>query len=228
MYSNNPDSSDFATAHANDNDSNILTNLKIWYDNAFSSDEKAVLADVIWCNDKRVDGTSTGLGSSTSYYQSATRLLSYNSTLGEYTTEDSEPTLKCGDSISDNLISKFTASTSTDGGYGNGALNGYKIGLLTTDEIAFAGGTALHPNQTYYLYKNANDSDNYWTMTPTYFTSGKANVFDSRDEGRIDTGSVEYGHAIRPTIALKSNITVTSGLGTQATPYVISVPSLDA
>ena len=226
MYSNNPDSTDFNTAHANDVDSTILTNLKSWYDAVFSQTDKDKLADVIWCNDKRVvsDTTynprnynnilGTGLGTDKTYYQATRRLVP---------TSEAVPSLKCGESKTDNLISKFTASTATDGGYGNGKLNGYKIGLLTADEIAFAGAMAQTGNSTYYLYKNAsNGSDWYWSLSPDAFDGLSANSWLVKDDGGIDYLSVNHGLMVRPTVSLKSVVSISNGPGTQSNPFIVS------
>ena len=226
MYSNNPDSTDYNIAHANDNDSTILTNLKAWYDLVFSQTDKDKLADVIWCNDKRVvsDTTydpwnwgsisGTGIGTDKTYYQAFRRLTP---------TSESVPSLKCGESKTDNLISKFTASTATDGGYGNGKLNGYKIGLLTADEIAFAGAMAQTGNSTYYLYKNAsNGSDWYWSLSPDAFDGLSANSWLVKDDGGIDYLSVNHGLMVRPTVSLKSVVSISNGPGTQSNPFIVS------
>ncbi len=236
MYSNNPNSNDYATVHANQNDSAILIKLKTWYDDVFTSSDKDKLADVIWCNDKRVvadltyqpnssnfTATGTGVGDASTYYQGLKRLYAYNSSTSSYDTANAEPSLKCGNSKTDNLISKFTASTTTDGGYGNGALNGYKIGLLTADEVAYAGAIYDTGNTTYYLYKNANEGDFvYWTMTPPLSWQYGTYAFKVSLDFGLDYSRVNSTFGIRPTIALKSDTTISGGNGTQATPFVVN------
>ena len=241
MISSNPYSEDYATIHSNDVDSKILTKLKAWYDDVFSASEKNQLADVIWCNDKRPVSdttynpnnfsylTGTGEGTSSTYYQAKQRLLAYDSIHSKYNTLNASPSLKCGNSKTDNLISKFTASTSTDGGYGNGALNGYKIGLLTTDELAFAGAAYGYYNTTYYLYNNAkNDGANgFWTLSPFHFQysypqshTGYNGVMNAH--GIITTKHVNDAYnGLRPAIALKSDVTISGGVGTQSNPFVV-------
>jgi type II secretory pathway pseudopilin PulG len=207
------DSSTYEAEHENLYDSTILTNLKTWYDANFSDTEKSLMADTIWCNDKRLSSNSyTGVGTSTSYYAAAAydRLRSIST---------ASPSLKCGDSIDNNKISKFTASDTENG---NGALNGYKIGLLTADETAFAGLIFAEngiENKTYYLYKNAS-SIQWWTLSPSYFGS-LACLW------AVDTGGSLFfryvatnGYGVRPAISLKSTIVVT-GTGTAEDPYVV-------
>ncbi len=172
--------------HQNLYDNEILIKLKMWYDRAFTSDTKAQLADVIWCNDKRIL-TGTGIGTDdTRYYGS--QLI---------------PSLMCGINKDDNKISKFTAS---DTEYGNGMLRGvdgegnseYRIGLLTADEVAFSGLTkdiyyadyyshqSVENHTPYILHNAGNDFKNnvsdigvdkiaegisFWTLTPYQFKS---------------------------------------------------------
>ena len=229
MYSNNPNSTDYNVAHANDNDSTILSNLKNWYDMVFNQNDKDKLADVIWCNDKRVindttynplslsNVTGTGIGTSISYYQSTIRL---------YSTDNATPSLKCGTNKKDNLISKFTGSTATDGGYGNGKLNGYKIGLLTADEMVFAGETRPGTASTYYLLKNASNGSSvfsqlYWTLTPVNYKD--YTYVWTELGGRLMAVAVDGKKtAVRPTVSLKSNTTISGGDGTQTNPFVVN------
>ena len=228
MYSNNPSSTDYATAHANQVDSTALTNLKSWYNLVFSSDQKDLLADVIWCNDKRVVSNTafdpinlsnvlgTGTNTDKTYYRIYSRLVKYNN---GYTYTGATPSLKCGNTMSDNKISKFTSADMT---YGNGLLSGYKIGLLTADEVVFAGGSLQSGNSSYYLYKNANDGvERYLLLTPGLFTGSYAYMLNVNENGYVDgdTANVQYG--LRPAIALSSFVRVTGGTGVQADPFVI-------
>ena len=240
MYSNNPDSTDYNTAHANDNDSTILTNLKNWYDRVFTSDQKDVLADTIWCNDKRVlDDLSydpmnlgnivgDGLSNHQTFYQPSERLgssmrLGSNSVSDQrlYNTSDAAPSLKCGNDKNSNKLSKFTAS---DTEYGNGALNGYKIGLLTTDEVAFAGGNAGFPNYSYYLHKNT--YNNYWVNSPSgfYFNSIAFNWYVYPSGNLSGDGMISTSKSLRPVIALKPSTNIVSGgNGTASNPFVVTL-----
>ncbi len=192
MYGNK-DATNFLEAQANEHDSTILTNLKAWYDYAttFTINEKDMLADVIWCGDKSLK-SGEGYGSTASFFGVLERI--------------NNPSLVCPNIEGNNKLSKYTASTSTDGGYGNGALNGYKIGLLTADEMIFAGGRAWggNNNSNYYLYNNKY----YWTMSPYSFndTNNKAVMLLVYTQGYLDYGSTADGFALRPAIALKSDV----------------------
>ncbi len=113
----------YAKTHANKNKSTILKKLETWYKSNLDSYESK-LADVIWCNDKSVpDDSQVGYARMSTKYGSYYRLLK------------GEPSLECPkDKLKGNL-SKFTVS---DKDNGNGDLD-YKIGLLTVDELMFAG-----------------------------------------------------------------------------------------
>lgn len=215
-----PNSTTYNNEHANLHDSTILTNLKKWYDKVFNDSQKAMIADTIWCNDKRIVSNSsfnplnfsvsaTGYGNGITYYQAMKRI---------HTVGTVEPTLTCGKNINDNRISKFTAY---DNVYGNGALNGYKIGLLTADEVAYAGNVSVYisdEGSQYYLYKNSYGK-NWLTMSPFY---GPASIIhiNSSSPGLISGSSITYEHGVRPSIALDKNILVT-GTGTSSNPYIV-------
>jgi hypothetical protein len=213
-------SSTYEAEHQNLYDSTILTNLKTWYDANFNDTQQSLLADTIWCNDKRI---TSGKG----YAKSITNYAAYDRL---YDTSTASPSLKCGDSIDNNKISKFTAS---DTNYGNGKLRGtngvgdkeYKIGLLTADEIAFAGATYgySNKNEIFYLYRNA--SYNPWlTLSPFQVyesNTSYANVLIVQTSGYFSFVRTDYSYAIRPAISLVSTAKITSGDGTVANPYVI-------
>ncbi|MBQ3142430.1 MAG: hypothetical protein IJB82_02865, partial [Bacilli bacterium] len=49
----------------------------------------------------------------------------------------------------------------------------YPVGLLTADEVAYAGGTTTTGNSSYYLYTG----QGYWTMSPHRFNGSSVSVF---------------------------------------------------
>lgn len=205
---NGTNSSTYNETHMNVKDSNVLVVLKNWY-NRFTEEEKNKLEDVIWCNDK-----SLGTGSTTGYGTNAT---SYS---GYYRISDNSvaPTLKCPNgSGTDKSISKFT---SYDTLYGNGILNDYKIGLLTADEVAFAGLTGdennILVNRSYLM-----SSDIWWTMTPMAYNDNSAKVYAVDSFGTIKGYAVsDSSIAIRPSITLSSRVSA-SGSGTINDPYIV-------
>ena len=100
-------------------------------------------------------------------------------------------------------------------GKGNNMLS-YPIGLITVDEVIYAGGNAANVNSSYYLYENID----YWTMSPLYY---EYEAFGSivRNMGYLYYNNVVSTAGVRPVINLKPNVEITSGDGTQSNPYVI-------
>ena len=206
----------------------ILTNLNRWYTHVLSKQDNfddTKLADTIWCNDKSVItdttynpwnyniGTNFGFNANLNYYSATNRIVSSDNTAG-----GTGPSLICPN---DNLDGKFSKFTVSETEYGNGYLTGYnKIGLLTTDEIVFAGGSYNTANSTYYLNQNAT-SNFWWTPSPASF-GGVAFTWYVGTKGEMYYYAVTYKGGIRPVISLVSDIKITSGDGTVTNPYKIA------
>ena len=193
---------DYASTHANTNKSDILKNLETWYTNNLTSYESK-LADTIWCNDKSTVSGGLGYGTNTTNYGAYNRLASTK-----------QPTLKCPNDNNGGKLSKFTVDDTKNG---NGNLT-YKIGLLTADEIAFAGSIAYTYNRSTYLQENTGTTW-WWSLSPGGFNGSNAYVWDvaSGDLGGVN---VDYGNGLRPVISLISSTNVT-GDGTSENPYVV-------
>jgi len=92
------------------------------------------------------------------------------------------------------------------------------IGLLTADEIAFAGAVYGQNNKTFYLYTGSE----FWTMTPHNFDNNPysgASVFTYGSS--LSSNQINYTLVSRPVINLKAGITYT-GEGTKDNPYVFN------
>ena len=93
-----------------------------------------------------------------------------------------------------------------------------KVGLITADEVEFAGGKNEN-NTSYYLY----NGQNYWTMSPNRWLSSPAIVFFVNTDGRLAGYRVNNTLGLRPVINLKADtLFATGGTGTQSNPYVVS------
>ena len=194
--------SDYASTHANTNKSDILKNLETWYTNNLTSYESK-LADTIWCNDKSTVSGGLGYGTNATDYGAYNRLASTK-----------QPTLKCPNDNNGGKLSKFTVDDTING---NGDLT-YKIGLLTADEIAFAGSIAYTYNRSTYLQENTGTTW-WWSLSPVSFGGSGAGVWVV-GSGDLGSGDV-YGHnGLRPVISLISSTNVT-GDGTSENPYVV-------
>ena len=109
-------------------------------------------------------------------------------------------------------LDKFSVSTNN----GNGALT-YPVGMITAEEIAYAGGVIWQTNTSYYLYNGVHS----WSFSPSYFGSWVAGEFTLTSSGPFSTNYVADSLGGRPVVSLKQGIAVASGSGTSSSPYVI-------
>ena len=198
---------DYALTHANTNKSTILTNLEAWYEKNNLKNYEKVIADTVWCNDKtNVTDTSydpwsitpNGLeyAKNVTYYGATQRLVGTSGSAG-----GTGPSLKCNGELS-----KINS----------------KVGLITVDELAFAGYAYNISNTTTYLQENATDTY-WWSLSPNYFYGGYASVWGVYGSfGGFGNYNVRNASGVRPSISLKSTTNVT-GEGTSSTPYIISM-----
>ena len=196
-----PGSSTHAATHANTNNSTILTNLETWYTNNLK-DYADKIADTVWCNDKTnvTDKTydpwhwnpnGLGYGTNYTYYGATERLVSRSKSAG-----GTGPSLKCNGELS-----KVTS----------------KVGLITADELAFAGSIAYTKNLSTYLRENTFNW--WWSLSPHEFL-GHADVWYVY-LGLLGSAYVEDDNGLRPVISLISSTTISGGSGTSEDPYVI-------
>ena len=178
---------------ANTNDSTIKAFIDIWYKNNMTS-YTSQLEDTVFCNDR----SYTTIGSSGSW-------LDFGAYTRLYTNKT--PTLKC-----QNTKDKFTVDASN----GNGDLT-YPVGLITADEIAYAGGVYDTINKSYYLYNNDYQQ---WTFSPWFFGSD-AVEFSLGYDGDLSNGVVSNSVVVRPVVSLQPGIAKTGGSGTATDPFVI-------
>ena len=227
------DATSYTAAQANTNASTILTNLNKWYTNVLSKQanfDDSQLADTIWCNDKSVVtdatfnpgswtlGTNYGYAKNVNYYSATKRLVQASS----WRPGGTGPSLICPNDNNGGKLSKFTVSDTTNG---NGALGGYaKVGLLTADEIAFAGGAYNTSNSTYYIKGNTN-SNSWWALSPVNFYGGYAGVWGVYSDGgssQLYGGRVGNSIGVRPSLSLQSGVKISSsGIGSATNPYKI-------
>ena len=97
----------------------------------------------------------------------------------------------------------------------------YPVGLITIDEVAYAGGVYGSANQNYYLYTGAS----YRIMSPSVFSTSNvlATVFIVYTDGGLTGARTSYSYGIRPVINLKSDVLYVDGNGTEADPYIITI-----
>ena len=106
---------------------------------------------------------------------------------------------------------------STDGN-GKSVVNA-SIGLLTYDEVVYAGGYYGKSNSNYYLY---NSNFYWWTMSPDGFSNPYSTIWYIHNTGEIYINPVNNPIVLRPVLILKVDTKLSSGDGTKINPYVLS------
>ena len=212
-----------ADVEKNENDSTAKKQLDAWYETKFMNNQnngKAVttyLVDNPFCNDRTINNTytngsytlalynsyTTGYSLTThTYYQTRRRLI-------DAVDPNKSATLLCNKN--DNFSVGETTNT-------NGKLD-YPIGLITADEVAFAGGKYNEKNENFWLRTNGY----FWTMTPSHFASSTAyaNEFRVNSTGLLSGNDVTSSNGLRAVINLSSNTLISMGDGTATNPYII-------
>ena len=97
-----------------------------------------------------------------------------------------------------------------------------KIGLITADELAFAGYAVRGYITTSYLKENATGYS-WWSLSPAgFYNKSLSYVFRVRsDNDAIDICNVNVDSSVRPVISLVSSITISGVSGTSEDPYVV-------
>ena len=188
----------YSVYFSNVKESVALKNLNTWY-KARLEPYNDKLADVIWCNDKKTASSSTS---------SVDFAINKRMKTG--------PSMVCNyDNLGGNL-NKYTVNDTVNG---NGDLT-YPIGLLTADELIFAGGASSGDMGSTYLTKNISANSGIWTMTPIgwYYNDGNTHVAFNAENIIISYTSSHY--YLRPSIALKGNVSI-SGSGSASDPFVV-------
>ena len=200
MYGNSDTT--LGEARTNTNNSTIKTYIDNWYSNNLSSYTKYISTEAVYCNDRKAPNYST---SSLFYYYVIKRLNADN------------PTYNCEDTKD-----AFSGSNSE-------AKLTYPIGLMTADEITYAGGryrTKLSSPYAWY-YSNCTEdsitgSTPWWLLSPS-----DSDVRLWAVEGSDVPGYLHYGPGrtvgigVRPVISLKSDLIWKRGDGSPDSPYGI-------
>ena len=199
-------SGSLASNRTNTNNSTIKTYIDNWYSNYLSNYTKYISTEAVYCNDRKAP--SYNANSSVNYYI-ITRLSAGN------------PTYDCED-----IKDAFS-------GTNNEAKLTYPIGLMTADEITYAGGykyTSLtSPYAWYYLNSTGGSitgSTYWWLLSPGYWDGSYAGswfVDGSDSPGNLSTNYVGDSNRVRPVISIKSCTLWLSGNGSSSSPYEINL-----
>ena len=199
---------------AADTTGNARTKLNAWLERKITKDsDKALLKNEDWCIGDRTsayiyNGSTKTYDLSTSTAEelinAGTASFYYSAYKRIYNTKT--PTLKC-DGSKDK----------------DGEIDTNKVGMLTPDEISFAGAYQSSTNSTYYLNKNAT-SNLWWALSPSYFFVDISNVgsFSVNNYGSLLNRSVTttYG-SLRAAVSLTSSTKIISGDGTVNNAYTV-------
>ena len=196
------DGTTFDEVQNNTNNSTIKTAVDNWYktnieDKGYSS---YVSNAVGFCGDRTL---TRGDGISTNIY-------SYFGAFGRY--ENNNPQFTCPEPSRD-------LYTTADSSIGNKALT-YPVGLITYDELVFAGMDNRHINKLSWAYS----TQHYWTMSPSHFYATVGHAYGCRlnSTGYLYPWSyVANGFGARPVINLKSDVRISGGTGTANDPFII-------
>ena len=193
--------------HGLTSSSTIKGILDTWYQNNLARYADDLDGNAGFCGDREPSTSSSssngsgGTGTTYTYYGGYIRLIT-----------NKAPTFEC-----ENDSDLYTTSGSSDG---NKALQ-YPIGLITADEVAYAGGVVGSSNSSYYLYTG----QAYWTMSPYNFRSSnrRAYVFYVHSSGDLYDSYVTWiVGGVRPVVNLKADTQFSEGNGTSDKPFVVS------
>jgi len=182
-----------AKSYVNFIGSDIETALNTFYSSYLEAHE-SLIADSEFCNDKL-----WGYQSTSWYYTSYTKIVS-----------DQTASLLCSNEgilVKDyyNDLYKLTNS----------------IGLLSGNEVIYAGGRWNTSNNSYYLYNSTFVNTYWWTMSPSmWYQDGTSYTMYLDSTGKLYNYAVNYSFGVRPVINLISGVKAT-GTGTSSDPYVI-------
>ena len=194
----------------NTNDSTIKTYIDNWYKNNLTAYTKYLSNDAVYCNDRELASGSTYSTSSSFNYASYGRL---------YTNKT--PTYNCT-----NIKDAFSGSNSE-------AKLTYPIGLMTADEIAYAGGKAFtdlpSPYAWYYLNSAGGSITgstpwSWYVLSPFGWTGSFSFVWgigDPRAPGCLFDSGASGGTSVRPSVSLLSCNLISRGDGSANNPYIV-------
>ena len=200
MYGD-PKGTTYLTVHANTNSSVIKQKIDTWYQNNLIS-YASYLADAGFCGDRSLVSGS-GVGTTDTYYGAYKRLETNRA-----------PQFSCPQTKD--------LYTLTSGTKGNKSLT-YPIGLITADEIMYAGSTTIANVGSNATYLTAAG----WTMTPYRYddASNFASIYRLYVNPPLYVVRGTYSNEtqyVRPVINIKPDVKTISGAGTSGNPYTFS------
>ena len=192
----------------NTNDSTIKTYIDNWYKNNLTAYTKYLSKDAVYCNDR-------SLASGETY--STTKKFNYAPLERIYTNK--QPTYNCT-----NMSDAFSVNNTS-------AKLDYPVGLMTIDELSYAGGeggiTLDAPYAWYYTNANGKSitgSEPFRSFSPSLwggYRSDVLGVVGSGEPGYLLNYGVADSLVVRPSISLLSCNLISRGDGSPENPYVV-------
>ena len=181
----------------NEVSSSVKEKLDNWYKNNLLNFNNYI-NDSGFCNDRTINSGDGYSADKNTYYQ------------GYYRFGTDKAVLYCPDADNDLFTTKFL-------NHGNKALT-YPIGLITSDELTYAGAASGNANKKFYLYDYS-----YRTMTPSIYgsISQVADTLAFYSDGIVHSYGVATSLNIKPVISLKSDVEISGGIGTINDPFAV-------
>ena len=196
----------------NTNDSTIKTYVDNWYKNNLTAYTKYLSKDAVYCNDRNLASGQTYSTTSRFDYAPYERIVT-----------NKQPTYNCT-----NMSDAFSVNNTS-------AKLDYPIGLMSIDELSYAGGQAFTTLDAPYAwyYTNANGESSYgsvafWALSPSDWDGSRSRVWYVNGSGRpgnLDYCNVDSTDAVRPSVSLSSCNLISRGDGSANNPYVVYIGS---
>ena len=192
----------------NTNDSTIKTYVDNWYKNNLTDYTKYLSNDAVYCNDRTL--ASGGTYSTTS---------KFNYAPNERIFTNKQPTYNCT-----NMSDAFSVNNTS-------AKLDYPVGLMSIDELSYAGGE-IHTDLTApyaWYYTNANGESITglalsWSLSSRDWSGYNSFVWlweGSTAHGSLSDCGVANSLTVRPSVSLSSCNLISRGDGSPENPYVV-------
>ena len=202
-------SGSLASNRTNENNSTIKGVIDSWYSNNLNSYTKYISTEAVYCNDRKV-GSGTYSAKGSAFYYAAYSRLNPSTMIPSYNCTNSKDAFS-----GSNTEAKLT----------------YPIGLMTADEITYAGGyrynSLTSPYAWYYLNSaggSITGSTYWWLLSPNRWNGAFAYVWyviGSDVPSYLNGYNVNESWGVRPVISIKADALYSSGDGSPENPYEI-------
>ena len=193
----------------NTNDSTIKTYVDNWYKNNLTAYTKYLSKDAVYCNDRNLASGQTYSTTKAFDYATYPRI------------ENEQPTYNCT-----NMSDAFSVNNTS-------AKLDYPVGLMSIDELSYAGGEAdkslTAPYAWYYTNANGESitgSARSWALSPGLLNRSSSLVwfvYGSDAPGCLGISVVRSRLAVRPSVSLLSCNLISRGNGSPENPYEIYI-----